>query len=397
MNYIEYRKYMVLVVFLLFSTSVMVTVGSSISEPEEVLSSKIWYVDDDGGADYTSIQAAIDNASDGDTVFVYSGMYYEIVHVVKEIDLIGEDKNTTIIDAQWQDTPVRIWSSNVTVEGFTVQNGIVDWYSSGINIYGAHVQVTDCIMKNNDCGFRVTNTDDVLIENCTIHDNSGHSIYNIESSNVTIQYCESYHNGCEEESVPGGIYIANDAGNDPLANVFIHHNLIYENALDGVAIVGGGSQEGPGYTDVYIESNYIFNNTGQGIIISTSEVMVRDNVISGNKDVEDPSHYDAGCYLSDCLSLVTIENNHFSSNYRGVFLMRSTGNIIQNNNFVENTKQVVFNYRYGFSNEWTGNYFDNQILPGVKILSGVRDNILYYPFLDFDWHPAENPHDIDVN
>jgi len=31
------------------------------------------YVDDDGGADYTSIQDAIDAASEGDTVYVYSG------------------------------------------------------------------------------------------------------------------------------------------------------------------------------------------------------------------------------------------------------------------------------------------------------------------------------------
>ena len=33
------------------------------------------YVDDDGGADYTTIQAAIDAANSGDTVYVYSGIY----------------------------------------------------------------------------------------------------------------------------------------------------------------------------------------------------------------------------------------------------------------------------------------------------------------------------------
>ena len=35
----------------------------------EILSDKIIYVDDDGTADYTKIQDAIDNASVGDTVF----------------------------------------------------------------------------------------------------------------------------------------------------------------------------------------------------------------------------------------------------------------------------------------------------------------------------------------
>ena len=381
---------MVLVVFLLFLTNVMVTVGSSISEPEDVLSSKIWYVDDDGGADYTSIQAAIDNASDGDTVFVYSGMYYEIVHVVKEISLIGEDRDSTIINAQWQDTPVRIWSSNVTVEGFTVQNSIVDWYSSGINIYGAHVQVTDCIVKSNDCGFRVTKTDDVLIENCTIYDNFGHSIYNINSSNVTIQYCEIYQNGCEEESVSGGIQISSDAGCDPLANVFIHHNLIYENDIDAITVGG--------YTDVYIEYNHIFNNDKDGVLLWPSEVYIRHNVISGNS--WNGTSWDAGILLLDCIDLVTIEHNHFEGNRLGLYMLRSSGNVIRNNNFIENRRHTDYCYagvdsesECGFSNDWAGNYWDNQFLPWVKLVRGTFGDMGFIPVFDFDWHPAENPYD----
>ncbi|MCK5301328.1 MAG: hypothetical protein KAJ21_05435, partial [Thermoplasmatales archaeon] len=47
----------------------------------EVSSNNIIYVDDDGGADYIRIQDAIDNASDGDTVFVYNGIYIETLKV----------------------------------------------------------------------------------------------------------------------------------------------------------------------------------------------------------------------------------------------------------------------------------------------------------------------------
>ena len=64
------------------------------------------YVDDDNTSGpwdgsqehpYQFIQDGIDNASDGDTVFVYSGIYYEQVTVDKSITFEGEDRNSTII------------------------------------------------------------------------------------------------------------------------------------------------------------------------------------------------------------------------------------------------------------------------------------------------------------
>ncbi|GAH12836.1 unnamed protein product, partial [marine sediment metagenome] len=58
------------------------------------------YVGGSGAGNYTKIQDAIDDANDGDTVFVFddSSPYYENVMVDKSISLIGENKETTIID-----------------------------------------------------------------------------------------------------------------------------------------------------------------------------------------------------------------------------------------------------------------------------------------------------------
>ena len=68
------------------------------------------YVDDDnteGPWDgtqehpYQHIQEGIDNASTGNTVFVYNGIYQENALLNKSINLIGEDKNNTIIDEMY--------------------------------------------------------------------------------------------------------------------------------------------------------------------------------------------------------------------------------------------------------------------------------------------------------
>ena len=50
--------------------------------------------------DYSSIQEAINAATDGDTVFVKRGTYDETLVLNKTISLIGEDRDTTIIEAQ---------------------------------------------------------------------------------------------------------------------------------------------------------------------------------------------------------------------------------------------------------------------------------------------------------
>jgi len=63
-------------------------------------SGNVLYVGGSGTNNYTKIQDAIDNASDGDTVFVYddSSPYYENLVVDKSIQLIGEDRDTTVIN-----------------------------------------------------------------------------------------------------------------------------------------------------------------------------------------------------------------------------------------------------------------------------------------------------------
>ncbi|MFH1101875.1 MAG: NosD domain-containing protein, partial [Methanobacteriota archaeon] len=85
----------------------------------------ILYVGGNGPNNYTRIQDAIDNASDGDTVFVFddSSPYYENIIIEKSLTLIGEDKTTTVIlgDESSDGIIVNISADDVSISGFTIQ------------------------------------------------------------------------------------------------------------------------------------------------------------------------------------------------------------------------------------------------------------------------------------
>jgi parallel beta-helix repeat protein len=71
--------------------------------------------------DYPTIQAAVDAANDGDTIYVKAGTYRENVVVNKMISLIGEDPNTTVIDGvPAGGTLVSVTRNNVTISGLTI-------------------------------------------------------------------------------------------------------------------------------------------------------------------------------------------------------------------------------------------------------------------------------------
>jgi parallel beta-helix repeat protein len=70
--------------------------------------------------DYPTINDAIANATDGDTVLVRQGMYNETIVIDKAITLRGEDTNRTIINGNTSKTVILILHGNVTVTGLTV-------------------------------------------------------------------------------------------------------------------------------------------------------------------------------------------------------------------------------------------------------------------------------------
>ena len=87
------------------------------------------YVGGSGPGNYTKIQDAINDASDGDTVYVYddSSPYYENIVVGKSINLISEDRDTTVIDGGGSSDVVRVLADWVQISDFAIRNSVTSW------------------------------------------------------------------------------------------------------------------------------------------------------------------------------------------------------------------------------------------------------------------------------
>jgi len=72
--------------------------------------------------DYSTIQDAINAASNGDTIFVRNGTYIENVVVNKSVSVIGECREGTIVDGNGSNV-FSLRTNNITVAQFTIQHG----------------------------------------------------------------------------------------------------------------------------------------------------------------------------------------------------------------------------------------------------------------------------------
>ena len=66
---------------------------------------------------------------------------------------------------------------------------------------------------------------------------------------------------------------------------------------------------------------------------------------------------------------------------------------IKNNNFIDNNRNAFFS-TFSFRNTWDGNYWDGP-RESPYVIKG-KLFFLIIPWFNFDWHPAQEPNDIEV-
>ena len=307
----------------------------------------ILYVGGNGSGNYSKIQDAINDASDGDTVFVYndSSPYYENIVVNKSIFLFGENKNSTVIDGMANGKEVvKINTDYVHVGGFTIRNcwcGILIFYSSN-NI------LSDNIVTNNvGVGIVPFGTHNTISDN-TIINNSGNGIwiYTYSDNNVSGNTIANNAYGirliqCDHNTIISNTIIQNRYSGITLFRCNfseILNNICCSNRIDGIGL------------DYYNLANTIENNTClnnmkgiairdfsflnqlrnntcdenlQGILLNNASFnIITDNMCSYNS---------IAIYLYNSRLNFLSKNHCNHSDYDGIVLEHSGFNIIKNN------------------------------------------------------------------
>ncbi len=313
---------------------------------------------------YSTIQAAINSASDGDKIFVRAGRYPENLVVGKAISLVGENPDRTIIAGEGN-VGVLLRHDNVVVTGFKIImiNNVFYWHGVhllsvkncsvfknkienayiGIWLYDASFnRVFLNEIKGNGNGISLGKSHNNTVAENTITQSYQWGIFNSGSNNnsfvgnyLTANDNAMTLNGYSETTSQNNLIYGNTIAQNPHQGIEI--TLSPYNSVIGNTITGNGNQ-GTG--------------VGEGILIASStQTLIRDNVISSNG---------IGIRLEASFNTITqntIENNRQSGLANYYSFSAPAGNKIFANNIVNNN----VSFSHSGANLWDenskGNYW----------------------------------------
>ena len=183
---------------------------------------------------FDKIQEAANAVPENGVVNVNSGIYHETVVINKTINLIGEDKYTTIIDGGDSEIVATIKSNSSSIRNFTIHhNGSTQKIQNQTGIYvppncwGNEIS-SNIIMNNSNCGILIQDSCRTYIHNNIIQFN-GEGICIIKKTtglfeNYIVITCQNiiYHNKIiSNENY--GIYLEATINNEILNNTFMNN------------------------------------------------------------------------------------------------------------------------------------------------------------------------------
>jgi nitrous oxidase accessory protein len=308
---------------------------------------EIVYVDNDftsstpgwGYDHFNLIQNGINAVATNGTVFVYNGTFYEHLIINKTINLLGENRESTIIDGSYYGNVVFVTADRVNISGFLIQNG---YY--GIKLFSA-----------NNCKITLNNES---------YNNEGAGFYLEDSNNCTIIGNDGFHN-----DMSCCFFLDN-----------CNNTLIMNNNAN--AFMGSGICLGYSNNCTITGNNAVFNYEGSGISLSYSnDCIIMDNNVGGHSGISsygsnrllisgnnvNLSGYN-GIILTDCDNCTITCNNANSGEGKGINIQDSNDNIIMGNN----ASNCFFGIEMSYSNNNT--IIENRVISGTVGINVEQSN-----------------------
>ncbi len=334
----------------------------------------------DPNTGYGSIDRAIRDAGEGDTILVHSGTYTGCLVIGKRVALKGVDTGggRPEINARSGGNVVTVTVDGVWLEGFVVKNS--DSTGSGILVTAndgtiAGNTVTDCfdgirvdggrnvvvignhLYQNDDAGIYVTNGSGIRVTGNHANDNL-YGAYMEKSSASVIE-----DNNCSD-NIDIDVYM--EYINDSL----VRGNTITSERIKDKKIDGLGIRYG---TNVTFDGNYVSRHYYGIKVYNSQDCLVENNVADGSGvnirldfETHDTTLFNNtvrngvdNVYLHDTAYNNTVENNTCYNGREGIYMLVSAGNLIRGNEVFNNSIGIRMVSTTG--NTVTGNYaFGNE-------------------------------------
>ena len=375
------KIYSIISVALLIITNINLTAESKV----ELLNTGILYVDINNvngpwlgtiENPYVKINDALENATNGDTIYVFDGIYYENIIIEKRISLMGE--NQTVIDGNYSKYIIKIISNNCVIKDLILRNSGGNNEDTGILIDSENNLIIGCEIYRTRTGLTIKQNKNE-IKNCIFHTNGNGILLgkinnfsitktcfyynaiglNIEkSNNINLIKCNFQFNGIS--------CLANNS-----QNIEIEHCNICNNSanLGGIFIYKSNN--------ILIINNYFYHN-GAAIHIFSSE-----NITIKNSDIIKNTHF--AIALRPISKNINITKCIIKNNYRfGIYVENQNICTISKNNIYNNYLYSIYSksYRCIARNNYFGRLLGPSIIDtkiGVRI-NGLGINIKIIPW-----------------
>ncbi|HYN44536.1 MAG TPA: NosD domain-containing protein [Candidatus Limnocylindrales bacterium] len=285
-------------------------------------------VNNSGGAEYTTINDAINQSKSEDTIQVQNGTYYENVNVNKTLTLRGI--GMPVVNANGSGSAVTLAANGITLEGFTAAGA--GYSEAGIRVTSNNNTLVGNNASNNDYGIFLESSSNNTLRRNNAYSNNINFIVSgvwdsrfenqIDTSNLvngkTIYYLKGAANAIYNSSSNIGTFYCISCVNVTIKDLNLNRNDV------GVFFWNT--------TQSRIQ-NITSSNNNHGISLSSSN----NNTVSGNNVNSNNNH---GISLessrNNSLSANNVSNNCYNYTCLGIYLSSSSNNMLTGNNASKN-------------------------------------------------------------